>query len=100
MAFFIRFKISVSVIIYSEDSILGGLNLITLETLITFFLALPLTYKVEISISLFNSFFFFLLSTYKGACPKEKYSRVLVLGLYARFSRESLSGNSPAYRLD
>jgi hypothetical protein len=88
------------VIIYSKDSILGGLDPIALETLITSFLALPLAYKVGIRLSLFNSFFFFLLLNYKGACPKEKYLKVLVLGLYTRFSKELLLGNSPACRLD
>jgi hypothetical protein len=90
----------VPIIIYSKDSALGGLNSIALETLITSFLALPLAYKVGIGLSLFNSFFFFLLLNYKGACPKEKCLRVLVLGLYARFSRELPLGNSLAYRLD
>jgi hypothetical protein len=90
----------VPIIIYSKDSTLGGLNPIALETLITSFLALPLAYKVEIRLSLFNSFFFFLLLNHKGACPKEKCLRVLILGLRARFSRESLLGNSPACRLD
>jgi hypothetical protein len=64
------------------------------------FLALPLAYKVGIRLSLFNSFFFFLLLNYKGACPKEKCLRVLVLGLHTCFGRESLLGDSPAYRLD
>jgi hypothetical protein len=90
----------VPVIIYSKDSALGGSDPITLETLITSFLALPLAYKVGIRLSLFNSFFFFLLLNCKGACPKEKCLRVLVLGLYARFSRESPLGDSPAYYLD
>jgi hypothetical protein len=90
----------VLVIIYSEDSILGGLDPIALETLITSFLALPLAYKVGIGLFSFNSFFFFLLLNCKGACPKEKCLRVLVLGLYARFSKESPLGNSPAYCLD
>jgi hypothetical protein len=88
------------VIIYSEDSALGRLDPITLETLITSFLALPLAYKVGIGLSLSNSFFFFLLLNCKGACPKEKCLRVLVLGLCACFSRESPLGNSPACRLD
>jgi hypothetical protein len=64
------------------------------------FLALPLAYKVGIRLSLFNSFFSFLLLNYKGACPKEKCLRVLVLGLYAYFSRELLLSNPLAYYLD
>jgi hypothetical protein len=88
------------VIIYSKDSILGGLNPIALKTLITSFLALPLAYKVGIGLSLFNSFFFFLLLNCKGAYPKEKCLRVLVLGLCTRFSKELPLGNSPACRLD
>jgi hypothetical protein len=88
------------VIIYSEDSALGRLDLIALETLITSFLALPLAYKVGIGLSLSNSFFFFLLLNYKGACPKEKCSRVLVLSLCAYFGRESPLGNSPTCCLD
>jgi hypothetical protein len=88
------------VIIYSKDSTLGGLDPITLETSITSFLALPFTYRVETTLSLSNYFLFFLLSAYKGACPKEKRSRVFVLGLRARFGRESLPGDSPACRLD
>ena len=87
-------------IICGEDGALGGLDPIALETLITSFLALPLICKVEISIFLSNGFFFFLLSTYKGACPKEKRSRVFVLGLRACFGRESPPGDSPACRLD
>ena len=90
----------VPIIIYSKDSALGGLNSIALETLIMSFLALPLAYKVGIGLSSSNSFFFFLLSNRKGACPKEKCSRVLVLGLRARFGRESPLGDSPACRLD
>jgi hypothetical protein len=90
----------VFVIVYSKDSALGGLDSIILETLIMFFLALPLAYKVEIRLSLFNSFFFFLLLNCKGACLKEKCLRVLVLGLCACFNRESLLGNSPTCRLD
>jgi hypothetical protein len=90
----------VPIIIYSKDGALGGLDPIALETLIMSFLALPLAYKVGIGLSLFNSFFFFLLLNCKGACPKEKYLRVLVLGLHACFGRESPLGNSPAYRLD
>jgi hypothetical protein len=90
----------VFVIVYSKDSALGGLDSIILETLIMFFLALPLAYKVEIGLSLFNSFFFFLLLNCKGACLKEKCLRVLVLGLCACFNRESLLGNSPTCRLD
>jgi hypothetical protein len=90
----------VPVIIYSEDSALGGLDPITLETLITSFLALPLAYKVGIGLSSSNSFFFFLLSNRKGACPKEKCLRVFILGLCARFGRESPPGDSPACRLD
>jgi hypothetical protein len=87
-------------VLISEDSIIGGLDPNTLKTLITSFLALPLLYGVEINISLFNSFFFFLLLTCKGAYSKEKCLRVLVLGLCARFSRELLLGNSPTYRLE
>jgi hypothetical protein len=87
-------------IIYGEDGALGESDPIALETLITSFLALPLIYKVEISISSSNGFFFFLLSTYKGACPEEKCLRVLLLGLRARFGRESPPGDSPACRLD
>jgi hypothetical protein len=90
----------VLIIIYSKDSILGGLNPIVLKTLITSFLALPLAYKVEIRLSLFNSFFFFLLLNYKGACPKKKCLRVLVLGLYAYFSKELLLSNFFAYYLN
>jgi hypothetical protein len=81
-------------ILISKDSAISKLDPNALKTLITSFLALPLLYRVEINISLFNSFFFFLLLTYKGACPKEKYLRVLVLGLCARFGRELLLGNS------
>jgi hypothetical protein len=87
-------------IIYSKDNTLGELNPIILKTLITSFLALPLTYKVGITLSLFNCFLFFLLLTHKGACLKEKYLRVLVLGLRACFSKELLSSNPPAYYLD
>jgi hypothetical protein len=88
------------VIIYSKDGALGGLDLIALETLITSFLALLLTYGVETTLSSSNYFLFFLLSARKGACPKEKRSRVFVLGLRARFGRESPPGDSPACRLD
>jgi hypothetical protein len=88
------------VIIYSKDGALGGLDPITLETLITSFLALPFTYGVETTLSLSNYFLFFLLLAYKGACPKEKRLRVFVLGLRARFGRESPPGDSPAYCLD
>jgi hypothetical protein len=88
------------VIIYSKDGALGGLDPITLETLITSFLALPFTYRVETTLSLSNCFLFFLLLAYKGACPKEKRLRVFVLGLRARFGRESPPGDSPAYCLD
>ena len=87
-------------IIRGEDSALGGLDPIVLETLITFFLALPFTYGVETTLSLSNCFFFFLLLARKGACPEEKRSRVFVLGLRARFGRESPPGDSPACRLD
>ena len=87
-------------IIYSKDGALGGLDPIILETLITSFLALPLTYRVETTLSSSNCFLFFLLLAYKGACPKEKCLRVLVLGLRARFGKESLPRDSPAYRLD
>jgi hypothetical protein len=90
----------VPIIIYSKDGALGRSDPIALETLITSFLALLLAYKVGIRLSLFNSFFFFLLLNYKGACPKEKCLRVLVLGLHARFGRESPLGDSPACRLD
>jgi hypothetical protein len=90
----------VPIIIYSKNSILGGLDPIILETLIISFLALPLAYKVGIGLSLFNSFFFFLLLNRKGACSKEKCLRVLVLGLHACFGKELLLGNSPAYCLD
>ena len=87
-------------IIYGKDGVLGGLDPIALETSITSFLALPLTYRVETTLSLSNYFLFFLLLAYKGACPKEKCLRVLVLGLRARFGKESLPRDSPAYRLD
>jgi hypothetical protein len=76
------------------------LNLNILKTLITSFIALPLFYKVGINISLFNNFFFFLLSTCKGACLKEKYLRALVLSLRAYFNKELLFRDSLAYRLD
>ena len=95
--FLVRFRIGVLV---SKDSATGGLDPNTLKTSITSFIALPLPYRVEINISSSNGFFFFLLSTRKGACPEEKCSRVLVLGLRARFSRESPLGDSPACRLD
>jgi hypothetical protein len=98
--FLIRFGISVPVTIYSKDSALGGSDPITLETSITSFLALPLTYGVEITLSLSNCFLFFLLLAHKGACPKEKCLRVFVLGLYAHFNKESPLGDSPACRLD
>jgi hypothetical protein len=88
------------IIIYNKDSVLSGLNPIILKTLIMSFLALPLAYKVGIKLFLFNSFFFFLLLNYKGACLKEKYLRVLVLGLYTHFSKELLLSNSLAYYLD
>jgi hypothetical protein len=88
------------VIIYSKDSTLGGLDPITLETSITSFLALPFTYGVKTTLSLSNYFLFFLLSACKEAYPKEKRSRVFILGLRARFSRESPPGDSSAYRLD
>ena len=97
IVFLVRFGIGVLV---SEDGIIGGSDPNTLETSITSFIALPLPCGVEIDISSSNGFFFFLLSTRKGACPKEKYSRVLVLGLYAHFRRESPPGDSPACRLD
>ena len=86
--------------ICGKDSALGGLDSIALKTLITSFLALPLTYRVGITLSLFNCFLFFLLLAYKGACPKEKCLRVFVLGLRARFNKESPLGDSPACRLD
>ena len=87
-------------VLVSKDSIIGGLDPNALKTLITSFLALLLLYRVEINISLFNGFFFFLLLTYKGACLKEKCLRVLVLGLCARFDRESPLGDSLACRLE
>jgi hypothetical protein len=87
-------------IIYSKDGVLGGLDPIALETLITSFLALPFIYKVETTLSLSNYFLFFLLLARKGACPKEKRSRVFVLGLRACFSRELPPSDSPAYCLD
>jgi hypothetical protein len=87
-------------IIYSEDGALGRLDPITLETLITSFLALPFTYRVETTLSSSNYFLFFLLLACKGACPKEKHSRVFILGLRARFGRESPPGDSPACCLD
>jgi hypothetical protein len=90
----------VSIIIYSKDNVLGGLDPIILKTLITSFLALPLAYKVGIRLSSFNSFFFFLLLNHKRAYPKEKCLRVLVLGLRAYFSKELPLGNSPTYYLD
>jgi hypothetical protein len=73
------------VIIYSEDGALGGLDPITLETLIRFLRAPPLTYRVRLDLSRSNCFLFLLLSTRNSACPKENASRVLVLGLRARF---------------
>jgi hypothetical protein len=88
------------VIIYSEDGALGGLDPITVETLITSFLALPFTYRVKTTLSLFNYFLFFLLLARKGACPEEKHSRVFMLGLRACFNRELLPSDSPAYYLD
>jgi hypothetical protein len=87
-------------VLISKDGVIGGLDPNALKTLITFFLALPLLYRVEINISLFNGFFFFLLLTYKGACPKEKCLRVLVLGLCAHFNRELPLGNSLACCLE
>ena len=93
----VRFRMGVLI---SKDGVTSGLDPNVLETSITSFIALPLLYEVEIGISLSNGFFFFLLSTRKGACPKEKYSRVLVLGLRACFGTESLPGDSPACRLD
>jgi len=98
--FLVRFRIGVPMTVYSKDSTLGGLDPIILETLITSFLALPLTCGVGITLSLSNCFLFFLLLAYKGACPKEKCSRVFVLGLCARFNKELPPGDSPAYRLD
>jgi hypothetical protein len=67
----------------SEDGATGGSDPNVLETSITSFIALPLPCGVGIDISSSNGFFFFLLSTRKGACPEEKCSRVLVLGLRA-----------------
>jgi hypothetical protein len=87
-------------IIYSKDSTLGGLDPIALETLIRFLRAPPLTYGVGLDLSRSNYFLFLLLSTRNGACPEENASRVLVLGLRARFGTESLPGDSPAWRLD
>jgi hypothetical protein len=58
-------------IICGKDSILNRLDPIILETLITSFLALPFTYGVETTLSLFNYFLFFLVLAYKGACPKD-----------------------------
>jgi hypothetical protein len=87
-------------IICGKDGTLGRLDPVTLETLITSFLALPFTYGVKTTLSSSNYFLFFLLSARKGACPKEKRSRVFVLGLRARFGRESPPGDSPAYCLD
>jgi hypothetical protein len=88
------------VIICSKDGTLGGLDPIVLETLITSFLALPFTYGVETTLSLSNCFLFFLLLARKGACPKEKRSRVFILGLRACFGRELPPSDSPACRLD
>jgi hypothetical protein len=88
------------VIIYSEDGALGGLDPITLETLIRFLRAPPLTYRVRLDLSRSNCFLFLLLSTRNSACPKENASRVLVLGLRARFGTESPPSDSPAWRLD
>jgi hypothetical protein len=87
------------VIIYSKDGELGGLDPIALETLITSFLALPFTYRVETTLSLSNYFLFFLLLARKEACPKEKRSRVFILGLRARFGKELPPSDSSAYRL-
>ena len=87
-------------IVYGEDGALGGSDPIALETSITSFLALPFTYGVETTLSLSNCFLFFLLLARKGACPKEKRSRVFVLGLRARFGRELPPGDSLACRLD
>jgi hypothetical protein len=88
------------VIICGKDGVLGGLDPITLETLITSFLALPFIYGVETTLSSSNCFLFFLLLACKGACPKEKRLRVFVLGLCACFGRESLPSDSPACCLD
>jgi hypothetical protein len=98
--FLVRFGIGVPVIVYGEDGALGGLDPIALETLITSFLALPLTYGVGITLSLSNCFLSFLLLTRKGPWPKEKCLRVLVLGLRACFGRESPPGDPPACCLD
>jgi hypothetical protein len=84
----------------SEDGATGGSDPNALETSITSFVALPLLYEVGIGISSSNGLFFFLLLTCKGTCPEEKCSRVLVLGLRARFDWESPPGDSPACRLD
>ena len=97
---FIQFRMGVLVSVYSEDRAIGGSDPIILKTSMTSFLALPLTYKVGFDISSSNSFLFFLLSTRIRACPKEKCSKVLVLSLRARFSKESPAGDSLAYRLD
>jgi hypothetical protein len=85
----------IPIIIYGKDSALSGSDPIILETSITSFLALPLTYGVGTTLSSSNCFLFFLLLTYKGACPKEKCSRVLILGLRAYFGRESLPRDPP-----
>jgi hypothetical protein len=100
IVFFVRFRIGVPVIIYSEDSALGGLDPIALETLIRFLRAPPLTYGVGLDLSRSNYFLFLLLSTRNSACPKENASRVLVLGLRARFGTESPPSDSPAWCLD
>jgi hypothetical protein len=84
------------VIICSKDDVLGELDPITLETLIRFLRAPPLTCGVRLDLSRSNCFLFLLLSTHNSACPKENASRVLVLGLHARFSTESPPGDSPA----
>jgi hypothetical protein len=98
--FLVRFGIGVPVIVCGEDGAPGGSDPIALETSITSFLALPLTYGIGITSSSSNYFLFFLLLTRKGPWPKEKCSRVLVLGLRARFGRESPPGDPPACRLD
>ena len=96
IVFFIRFGIGVPVIVYSEDGAPGGSDPIALETSIGFLRAPPLTCGVGLDLSRSNCFLFLLLSTHNGACPEENASRVLVLGLRARFGTESPLGDSPA----
>ena len=96
IVFFIRFRISIPMIIYSEDSTLDGSDPIILETSIRFLRAPLLTYRVGLDLSRSNCFLFLLLSTRNSACPKENALRVLVLSLRARFNTESPPGDSPA----